>query len=76
MASGTDIGNTDRHPIVEHIKQFTNEYAGVQRDRFTGFQIDVTSGFGAQQFDAFDQFVALIIGTGEWWPPPKLSHLS
>ena len=65
MAGGGYIGDADPYPVVEDVEDFTHEYSGVERHGFSGFEVNLATGFGFDGYQERDQRFAVIIGAGD-----------
>ena len=62
MAGSANIGDANLHTVFKNVEQFADQYPGIERDGFAGFEVDVEARFGADVFNERDQFIPLIIG--------------
>ena len=62
VAGGRDVGNPDRHAIVEQVEDFADEYPGVERDRFAGLDHNLAARRDAHHLQEGDKVVDLVVG--------------
>ena len=72
MASRRNIRNPDRHFVFEHIKNFPDQYARIQRHCFARLKIYLTTSGIGDKIKELDQFLALVIGARDVMTTAKI----
>src|SRR3546814_20122442 len=65
MAGRGDVGDADRHTIVEQVEDLADEDAGVERERLARFDHNVEVGLRAHPLPEGDEVVGLRFGAGD-----------